>query len=121
LGVILTYAPELLPNFLVVYRGLAERRRDDEARREAESAARGLRLEYQQFRESFAVAARERLPDSARQAIAKERTDLLRREGRLERMAPEVREREITALILREIEEQAPPYAEWLSLREAVP
>lgn len=121
LGVILARAPELLPRFLVVYRGLAERRRDDEARREAESAEKGLRLEYQQFRESFAEAAREQLSDSARQEMAKEKTDSLRREGRLERMAPEVREREITDLILRDLEEQALPYAEWLSRRKAAP
>jgi hypothetical protein len=119
LGAILARTAELLPGFLIEHRALAERRRDDEARREAASAEEALHLEYQQFRESFAVAAREQLSDSARRAMTQEKTDSLQREGRLERMTPEVRESEITALVLHDLEEHAPTFAEWVSLQKA--
>ena len=55
------------------------------------------------------------LSDSARQSLVKEKSELLRREGRLERMAPDLREREVTELILQDLaRNDVPPYSKWL-------
>src|SRR5579871_3478024 len=69
-------------------------------RQNQEAEERTMILEYEQYRQAMAQAALEQLSDATRQNLSKEKTEILRREGRLERMAPEVREREVQDLIL---------------------
>ncbi len=62
----------------------------------------------------------EQLSDSSKQALWKEKAELLRREGRLERMAPDVRDRELTDLILQDLSKtEVPPYSKWLLRKRA--
>jgi hypothetical protein len=56
---------------------------------------RTLILEYEQFRHVSAQELFEQLSDSSKQALSKEKSECLRREGRLERMAPDGRDREV--------------------------
>jgi hypothetical protein len=50
----------------------------------------------------------------------KEKAELLRREGRLERMAPEVRDRELTDLVMQDLAKtEVPPYGKWLLRKRA--
>ena len=81
---------------------------------------RALILEYEQFRHSSAQELFEQLSDSSKQALSKDKAELLRREGRLERMAPEVREREVMELILQDLaKNDVPPYSKWLLRKRA--
>ena len=89
-------------------------------RQNQEVEERALILEYEQFRQAMAQTAFEQLSDSSKQALSKDKSELLRREGRLERMAPEVREREVTELILKDLaKSEVPPYSKWLLRKRA--
>jgi hypothetical protein len=89
-------------------------------RQNQEVEERALILEYEQFRQTTALGLFEQLSDSSKQALSKEKSDLLRREGRLEKMAPDVREREVTDLILQDLaRNDVPPYSKWLLRKRA--
>ena len=89
-------------------------------RQNQEVEERALILEYEQFRQATAQALFEQLSDSSKQSLSKEKTDWLRREGRLERMAPEVKDREVTELILQDLaKNDVPPYSKWLLRKRA--
>jgi len=89
-------------------------------RQSQEAEERAMILEYEQFRQSMAQSLFDQLSDTTKQALLKEKTDLLRREGRLEKMAPEVREREATELILQDLaKNEVPPYGKWLLRKRA--
>jgi hypothetical protein len=89
-------------------------------RQNQEVEERALILEYEQFRHVTAQELFEQLSDASKQALSKEKSDWLRREGRLERMAPEVRDREVTELILQDLaRNDVPPYSKWLLRKRA--
>jgi len=89
-------------------------------RQSQEVEERALILEYEQFRQASAEELFEQLSDAAKQTMAKEKSELLRREGRFERMAPEQREREVTELILQDLaRNDVPPYSKWLLRKRA--
>jgi hypothetical protein len=89
-------------------------------RQNQEVEERALILEYEQFRRITAQELFEQLSDSSKQALSKEKSDLLRREGRLERMAPELRDREVSELILQDLaRSDVPPYSKWLLRKRA--
>ena len=54
-------------------------------RQNQEVEERALILEYEQFRQTTAQELFEQLSDSSKQALSKEKSELLRREGRLEK------------------------------------
>jgi hypothetical protein len=81
---------------------------------------RTLILEYEQFRQATAQELFEQLSDSSKQALSKEKAECLRREGRLERMAPDGRDREVIDLILQDLaKSDVPPYSKWLLRKRA--
>jgi hypothetical protein len=89
-------------------------------RQNLEVEERALILEYEQFRQTTAQGLFEQLSDSSKQALSKEKSEWLRREGRLERMAPDVRDREVTDLILQDLaKNDVPPYSKWLLRKRA--
>jgi hypothetical protein len=89
-------------------------------RQNQEVEERALILEYEQFRQTTAQGLFEVLSDSSKQTLSKEKSELLRREGRLEKMAPDVREREVTELILQDLaRNDVPPYSKWLLRKRA--
>ena len=89
-------------------------------RQNQEVEERALILEYEQFRQTTAQGLFEQLSDSSKQTLSKEKSELLRREGRLEKMAPDVREREVTELILQDLaRNDVPPYSKWLLRKRA--
>ena len=62
----------------------------------------------------------EQLGEQSKQTLWKEKAELLRREGRLERMAPELRDREVTDLIVQDLaRNEVPPYSKWLLRKRA--
>jgi hypothetical protein len=72
-------------------------------------------LEYEQFRQATAQDLFEQLSDSSKQALTREKSEWLRREGRLDKMMPDVRDREVTDLILQDLaRNDVPPYSKWL-------
>jgi hypothetical protein len=89
-------------------------------RQNQEVEERALIFEYEQFRQSRAQDLFEQLSDSSKQALSREKSEWLRREGRLERMAPDVRDREVTDLILQDLaRSDVPPYSKWLLRKRA--
>ena len=89
-------------------------------RQSQEAEERTLVLEYEAYRQAMAQDLFEQLSDASRQALGKEKMDLLRREGRLEKMAPEVRDREIRDLILQDLaKSEVPAYGKWLLRKRA--
>jgi len=89
-------------------------------RQNQEVEERALILEYEQFRQTTAQGLFEQLGDSSKQTLSKEKSELLRREGRLEKMAPDLREREVTELILQDLaRNDVPPYSKWLLRKRA--
>jgi hypothetical protein len=89
-------------------------------RQSLEVEERALILEYEQFRQATAQEIFERLSDSTKLSLSKEKSEWLRREGRLEKMAPEVRDREVTELILQDLaRNDVPPYSKWLLRKRA--
>jgi hypothetical protein len=89
-------------------------------RQNQEVEERALILDYEQFRQITAQEIFDQLSDASKQALSKEKAEFLRREGRLEKMAPEVREREVTELILQELaKNDVPPYSKWLLRKRA--
>ena len=89
-------------------------------RQNQEVEERALILEYEQFRQVTALQLFEQLSDSSKQTLTKEKSDWLRREGRLEKMTPEVREHEVMDLILQDLaKNDVPPYSKWLLRKRA--
>ena len=89
-------------------------------RQNQEAEERALILEYEQFRQSMAESLFEQLGEQSKQTLWKEKAELLRREGRLERMAPELRDREVTDLIVQDLaRNEVPPYSKWLLRKRA--
>ena len=89
-------------------------------RQNQEAEERALILEYEQFRQSMAESLLEQLNEQSKQTLWKEKAELLRREGRLERMAPELRDREVTDLIVQDLaKNEVPPYSKWLLRKRA--
>lgn len=89
-------------------------------RQNEEVEERTLILEYELYRHTAAEAIFEQMSDSSKLALTKEKSEWLRREGRLEKIAPEVRDREVSELILQDLaKSDVPPYSKWLLRKRA--
>ena len=81
----------------------------------AHQSERRLVVEYAKFREAEALRLFDALPALVLRGLNDKKQNLLRQEGRLDRMALDVRRREVKNLILLDIErEQVMPFAEWV-------
>jgi hypothetical protein len=81
---------------------------------------RALMLEYEQFREQLGIKLFEQLPEPKRQAIRKEKTEMLRQQDRLDRMDTSTREMEIDNLIRHDlVRREAPPFEKWYLRKQA--
>jgi hypothetical protein len=89
-------------------------------RQEEEAEQRTLILEYEQYRERLAQQAFDEIPELTRDALRKEKLEILRGEERCKRLSPTMQEQEADALILREIiRKEAPPYEKWRLRKKA--
>jgi hypothetical protein len=97
------------------------RRREEAAlRQEAEIEQRTLIMEYEEFRTLTALKAFEDLSDEHRRVLRREKTALLKQQDRFERLPPDVRDREIDDLILKDLaQSEAPPFEKWYLRRRA--
>jgi len=77
-----------------------------------------LHLEYSQYCYSRAEAMYAQLDPADVAARAAAKTEQLRKDGRLQRLAPDAREKEVRELILRDLEAQIPRYEDWLANRK---
>jgi len=97
------------------------RQREQIMLREMEQAEeRVLIAEYENFRREFAQRYFEDIPEANRQAMRKEKSDQLRDQGRLARMAPDSRAAEIDDMILVDLAVKWAPVFEKWRLRRAV-
>lgn len=97
------------------------RRREEAAlRQEAETEQRTMIMEYEHFRERTAVKAFEDLSEEHRRVLRREKTALLKQQDRFDRLPPDMREREVDDLILKDLaESEAPPFEKWYLRRRA--
>ncbi len=97
------------------------RQREQSAFRHHEEAEqRGKVLEYEEYRRQQARVALEEMTPVARQALRKEKAELLRQQERFERMPPESRDRELDELMLQEVaRREVPPFEKWLLRQRA--
>lgn len=84
------------------------------ARRQEEAEERSQILEYEQFRRRLGATLFQELPEAARQAFRKEKSELLRQQERFERIPPQLRQQEIDELIMQDLaRKEAPPFENW--------
>jgi hypothetical protein len=77
-------------------------------------------LEYEHFREQLGMKLFEQLPDPKRQAVRKEKAEMLRQQDRLDRMDANTRETEIDNLIRHDlVRREAPPFEKWYLRKQA--
>jgi hypothetical protein len=81
---------------------------------------RVLIAEYENYRREYALRYCEDIPEANRQAMRKEKSEQLRDQGRLARMAPDTRATEIDDMILVDLAVKWAPVFEKWRLRRAV-
>jgi hypothetical protein len=87
---------------------------------QAQAEERILILEYEQYRQDAAAAIFESLPDNARQAMQREKADMLGQYDRFQHLSPARQAQEIQDLILQEIARKEPPsFEKWLLRKRA--
>ncbi len=70
--------------------------------------------DYERFRHEEAARILDLMPDERRKALRREKTDLLKQQGRFDRIAPDHRDAEVDNLILLELaRNETPPYEKW--------
>jgi hypothetical protein len=80
-----------------------------------EDQERRLMVEYAKFHEAETIRLFDALPALVLRRLTDKKQNLLRQQGRLDRMALDVRRREVKNLIMADIErEQVMPFAEWV-------
>lgn len=91
------------------------RRREQAAqRRQDEEEERALLLDYEVFREKLARELLAELPDAKRNALRKEKEELLRNQERFIRLPADLQGREIEEQMCQEIaRKEAPPFDRW--------
>jgi hypothetical protein len=83
-------------------------------KQEEENQRRSDIQEYERFRHEEAVRLLEMMPEERRKLLRREKTELLKQQGRYERIAPEHRDAEVDNLILIELSRnETPPYEKW--------
>jgi hypothetical protein len=88
--------------------------RPTEATRQQEDELRALVLEYEYFREHEAWVLFEALGSDALEARRAEKRNYLKGQGRWDRIAPDVRIREVDDLIRLDLVKRVAPFEEWL-------
>lgn len=77
-------------------------------------------LEYEKYREQAARSLLDEMPPASRQALRKEKSELIREQERFDRLPPDLREREIDALVLQDLaRREVPPFEKWLLRKRA--
>src|SRR6266498_5553871 len=83
-------------------------------RQEQEAEKRSLILEYESFRQQKARHLFEELSEEARQALRKEKSEILKQQDRLQKIPPQLREQELDELVIQSLaKNEVPPYEKW--------
>jgi hypothetical protein len=86
----------------------------------AHAERHALIVEYERFREEFARLAFKEMPDHVRHTLRKEKAEMLREQGRLQRIDARTREEEVDNLICHDLaRREAPPFEKWHMRRQA--
>lgn len=81
---------------------------------------RALIFEYERFREQLAASLFEEFPESARQTLRKEKTELLKQQDRFDKIDAKAREQEVDELIRQDLaRKEAPPFEKWYIRKRA--
>jgi len=112
-----TVIPQSLPGALQKLRQKRSVEQKRGRRQAAEEEHRILCVEYEQFRNGAAEAAREALSPGELERRRAEKRARLKAEGRLEKIHPDVRENEIDSLVFIDLEHEVMPFDEWEKTR----
>ena len=83
-------------------------------RQEQQAEERFLILEYETFRQELARQVWNDLSENKRQALSKQKLELLREQERFKRLPEDVRQQEAEELILQDLARtEAPPFDRW--------
>jgi hypothetical protein len=83
-------------------------------RQEEENQRRNDIQEYERFRHEEAARLLELMPEERRKVLRRDKAEVLKQQGRYDRIAPENRDAEIDNLILLELSRnETPPYEKW--------
>jgi RecA-family ATPase len=89
-------------------------------RQQKEDQERSLVIEYEQFRMQLAETVFQEMPDAQTALLRRQKIELLRQQDRFQRIAPDMQEREIDAVIFQDIaRKEAPPYEKWRLRKQA--
>ena len=97
-------------------------RQQEEAalRAEEEAEERALVHEYEEYRQQLVASVFEEMPETSKKALRREKTRLLRQQGRFSKIPAELRQREIDQLVCQDLaKKEAPPFEKWLLRKQA--
>lgn len=97
------------------------RQREEAAfRHQDQQEERELVLEYERARQQLAQTILQDLPETTRQAMRREKLEMLKHDERFEKLPPELRAQEIDELVLQQIaRKEAPTFEKWLLRKRA--
>jgi hypothetical protein len=89
-------------------------------RHQDQQEERELVLEYERVRQQLAATILQDLPESTRQAMRREKLDMLKNDERFEKLPPDLRAQELDELILQQIaRKEVPTFEKWLLRKRA--
>jgi hypothetical protein len=89
-------------------------------RQQALAEEKSLIAEYEQYRRRLTERMLEEMADGRREAMRKHQVEVLRQEGRYDRIPPQLRDQEVDELVLRDLaRREVPPFERW-RLRKSV-
>lgn len=89
-------------------------------RHQDQQEERELVLEYERARQQLAQTILQDLPETTRQAIRREKLEMLRHDERFEKLPPDLRAREVDELLLQQIaRKEVPSFEKWLLRKRA--
>ncbi len=97
------------------------RQREEAAfRHQDQQEERELVLEYERARQKLAQTILQDLPETTRQAMRKEKLEMLKHDERFEKLPPDLRAQELDELLLQQIaRKEVPSFEKWLLRKRA--
>ncbi len=108
------------PDLAAYWKERFRQKEESSLRQQEEAEERSLVLEYEQFRQQYALNLFQELSESARQALRREKADQLRHDLRLDKLTVDTRAQEVDDLIVQQLARRdAPNFEKWLMRKRA--
>jgi hypothetical protein len=108
------------PEVATYWKGRFRQKEESALRQQEEAEERSLILDYEQYRQQFAVNLFQDLPETTKQSLRREKAEQLRHDQRLDKLTVEARSQEVDDLIVQYLAKRdAPTYEKWLMRKRA--